>query len=122
MAIYFWVGLGGMFGALLRYSVTALVGANEIGVFPVATLLANYLGCFLLPFFTKKLHGKIPGNLQKAVSSGLVGSFTTFSAFSAETVLLLQAGAHVMALLYVLLSIAGGLLFVYLGSKGKVIL
>lgn len=117
MAIYFFIGIGGMVGTLLRYGTYILIGAQWNGSFPAATLAVNCLGCFLLPLLTFKLRRNVPQNVQKAVTSGFIGSFTTFSAFSAETIGLIQEGKLFQAFLYVFLSIAGGLLFVHLGIK-----
>ncbi|MEM1505000.1 fluoride efflux transporter CrcB [Domibacillus sp. 8LH] len=116
--IYIWIGLGGVMGALLRYGVSAVIGHGAAGGFPIATLFVNCLGCFLLPFLNEKVKDRIPVPIQKAVTAGVIGSFTTFSAFSVEVITLIEAGRAASALLYIGLSIGGGLLFVRLGRKG----
>jgi CrcB protein len=111
-----------MIGAVLRYSVSVLTALWWSGSFPVATLLANYAGCFLLPFVSVKLGGVVSSHIQKAITTGVIGSFTTFSAFSIETVALFEAGKVFEAFLYLFLSIAGGLFFVRFGErKGRLI-
>ncbi len=106
-----------MIGAVLRYSVSILTALWWSGSFPVATLLANYIGCFLLPFLSFKLNGVVSTDVQKAVTAGMIGSFTTFSAFSVETIVLFESGNIFEGWLYLFLSIIGGLVFVRLGDR-----
>ncbi len=106
-----------MIGAVLRYSVSILTALWWSGSFPVATLLANYIGCFLLPFLSFKLKGVVSTDVQKAVTAGMIGSFTTFSAFSVETIVLFESGNIFEGWLYLFLSIIGGLVFVRLGDR-----
>lgn len=106
-----------MIGAVLRYSIGWLMVLWWNGSFPFATLLANYIGCFLLPFLSFKLSGAVSPNVQKAVTTGVIGSFTTFSAFSVETIALFESGKLVEGWLYLCLSIIGGLVFVRLGDR-----
>ncbi|OAH60638.1 hypothetical protein AWH49_15660 [Domibacillus aminovorans] len=111
-----------MIGAVLRYSVSILTVLWWSGSFPVATLLANYIGCFLLPFLSFKLSGVVSTDVQKAITTGVIGSFTTFSAFSIETIALFESGNIFEGWLYLFLSIIGGLVFVRLGDrKGRLI-
>lgn len=112
--IYVFVGIGGMVGAVLRYAVSLLTMAFWSFPFPLATLAANWIGCLMLPVLMNKIK---PGMLQKAVTTGVIGSFTTFSAFSVESVNLVQSGSSAMAFSYIFLSIAGGFLCVKLGLK-----
>jgi fluoride exporter len=117
LLLYILVGLAGMIGALLRYTLSVTTAFWWEGSFPLATLLTNYIGCFLLPFLTLQLPDRMTVSMQKAITTGLIGSFTTFSAFSVETIALLETGEAITAFGYVLLSIAGGLFFVHLGYK-----
>ncbi|MET1032464.1 fluoride efflux transporter CrcB [Domibacillus tundrae] len=117
MLLYISIGLAGMIGALLRYTVSITTAFWWEGNFPLATLLTNYIGCFLLPFLTLQLTDRMIVSMQKAITTGLIGSFTTFSTFSVETIALLETGEAITAFGYVLLSIAGGLFFVHLGYK-----
>ncbi|WP_046175848.1 fluoride efflux transporter CrcB [Domibacillus indicus] len=115
--IYILVGAGGMAGALLRYIVSIAIAAWWDGSFPLATLAVNYIGCFFLPLLTLRLKSRLSVPVQKAVTTGIIGSFTTFSTFSVETVSLWETGQAAAALGYVLLSIVGGLFFTRLGFK-----
>lgn len=120
--IYFLVGVAGMAGALLRFFLGDVVGLLWVGLFPLSTFLANMVGSFVLGWFTthltpmKKLH---PFALT-AIGTGLVGSFTTFSTFSVETVQLMKGSHWFMALFYVFLSLFGGLFMSAFGYyRGK---
>jgi CrcB protein len=115
--IYLFVGIGGILGSLLRYTLSILA-VNIWGKgFPIGTLLINLAGAFTLGLFTsffvtpKKLHPY----LFTGISTGIIGSFTTFSAFSLETVHLIVIGNYILGFLYVFISLLGGLLFVRLG-------
>lgn len=116
-----WIGFAGMAGAITRVSLGQFIH-SESG-FPMATLLINSVGTFVLCFIAAGALRKISANRQlyDAVTTGFLGSFTTFSALSMETVLLVENGQLMMAIVYVALSIFGGLtagIFgFYLGDK-----
>jgi len=99
------VAAGGAIGATLRYGAgLALVRHVQSG-FPVTILTVNVLGSFLMGFFVvwSFLRGVEHWNLF--VMTGVLGGFTTFSAFSLETVTLFERGQYGSALLYVSLSV-----------------
>ena len=87
------VGLGGAAGAVLRYGVNRLLGGRT---FPVATLLVNAAGSFVLALVTFAGAGE---PVVLAVGVGACGSFTTFSSFAYETVRLVEAEAPGLAAL-----------------------
>ncbi|RLQ93756.1 fluoride efflux transporter CrcB [Falsibacillus albus] len=113
------VGVGGAIGSLLRFLVG--IGSNHLWNvhFPLGTLIANLLGCFILGWFTssyikmKKLHPHI----LTGVGTGMIGSFTTFSTFSVESVQLMQENHYGTAYAYIMLSMIGGLFMSWLGYK-----
>lgn len=111
------VMLGGFFGAIARYSIGEWIQTSN--GFPIGTLLINLLGCFLLSWFltflTVKKH--LSAEFTLFIGTGFIGSFTTFSTFSVETILLFQNGLAVYGVIYILVSIILGLMFAYLGSK-----
>lgn len=104
-----WIGLAGMAGAITRVLLGQLIH-RELG-FPMATLTVNLVGTFILCSIVTGALQKISidRQLYDAVTTGFLGSFTTFSALSMETVLLIENGRLVMAIVYVGLSIIGGL-------------
>jgi CrcB protein len=108
------IGLGGVAGSLMRYGTGLLLGTG--GAFPTVTLFINCLGCFMLGAFSEWIYDKkVPKWLKPAVETGVIGSFTTFSAFSVETMQLFMEGHIGTALTYILLSVAGGLVFAWAG-------
>lgn len=106
------VGAGGFLGAVLRYGVS-LGMLRWCGAFPWATLSINVLGCLLIGALMPAVEGK-PYWLLFLVP-GLLGGFTTFSAFGHETWRLVQNGTPVLAAVYVAGSVVAGLGAVWLG-------
>lgn len=108
------VALGGAVGAVLRY----LTGIGMIrmfghGGFPLPILTVNVVGSFLMGVFVVVAAHRGLTHLSPLVMTGLLGGFTTFSAFSLETVTLYERGDIGQAALYVVLSVAlsiGGLM------------
>ncbi|HAD17812.1 MAG: fluoride efflux transporter CrcB [Citromicrobium sp.] len=110
------VFLGGGVGAVLRWqlgrAMTSWLGAPIISVFPFATLAANAAGSLFMGLLAGWLarHGSGGSEqLRLLLGVGLLGGFTTFSAFSLEMVLLIERGQYLFALLYAFLSIALGI-------------
>ncbi|ARI76654.1 fluoride efflux transporter FluC [Halobacillus mangrovi] len=113
-SIYLGIGLGGGLGSSLRYGVSSLL--NSPGGFPYGTLAVNLIGCLLLTLLYEIfLHstGKAK-QLHKALATGMIGSFTTFSAFSAESVQLFDR-SPMLACYYMIATIVGGLGMTMLG-------
>ena len=106
------VALGGAIGASLRYVVgLAIVRAVGHG-FPVAIITVNVVGSFLMGMFVVYAGLRSATHLAPLVMTGFLGGFTTFSAFSLETVTLFERGQVGAAALYVVLSVVlsvGGL-------------
>lgn len=117
---YFAVGIAGSIGALLRYGMTMIIPAMDNG-FPLPTLVTNMIGSFILTFLAFYVFEKVKWSetLKTALSVGLIGAFTTFSAFSLETVTLVNSAEYMTAAAYVILSISGGLAMSYLGYLGQ---
>ena len=121
MTSILWVGFAGAVGAITRVVLGQFI-YSESG-FPIVTLLVNIVGTFVLCFLVKGACRKLRSNnkLQDAITTGFLGSFTTFSALSMETIMLIESEQFVMAMVYVGLSIVGGLAAgafgLYLGGK-----
>ncbi|MEM8487164.1 MAG: fluoride efflux transporter CrcB [Bacteroidota bacterium] len=112
------VALGGAVGAMMRYGVALAVQRFVDGPAPVATWTVNLLGCLLIGFLVPFLKtGNVSVPVQLFVLTGFLGSLTTFSTFSMESVLLWQSGRVELLLLNVFGSVAAGLLLVWLGMK-----
>lgn len=114
--LYVLVGLAGILGASARYGLSLFITHFAVGTFPWATLSINLIGCFVLGYATHFLFKTtLHQYAMTALGTGFVGSFTTFSTFSVESVELLRTGFFGYALLYISISLFGGLLMSYLG-------
>ncbi|QCJ43101.1 fluoride efflux transporter CrcB [Bacillus sp. S3] len=117
--VYFFVGLGGIAGSLLRYFLSIL-GEHFLGShFPTGTLFINLSGAFFLGWITSRWvnRKKLPPYILTALTTGLVGSYTTFSTFCYETVHLFEGREYAFGVLYICISLVGGLFFVRAGLK-----
>lgn len=112
-----------MIGSILRYLIS-IAGAHFLsGGFPFGTLFANLAGSLFLGWFTSKIIGqhRINSLLATSIGTGIVGSFTTFSTFSLESLTLFEAGRTGEAIFYIMFSSIGGLVLAgtgyFLGLK-----
>lgn len=115
------VGLGGLLGAAARYALSLRVGtaAESSGLtgLPWGTLAVNLLGCLLIGLLAglaQRGDGFSP-ELRLFLLTGVLGGFTTFSAFGLETLTLLMQRQWAWALGYVLTSVGLGVLAVAFG-------
>jgi CrcB protein len=108
------VGLGGAVGSMLRYAVAQIFRTVS---FPAATFLVNVLGCFLIGIViaVSLRNQSFEQNWRLFLATGICGGFTTFSAFAAEGMALLQEQRIGLYLIYVAGSILLGLLATWLG-------
>lgn len=110
------VGVAGFFGALCRYFLY-LVEPSQ--TFPYATLLINLSGC-LIAGVLLGFGARIAPESRYYISLfsiGFVGSFTTFSTFSSETLRLLEANLLGQVSLNILANVLGGLAMVWIGKS-----
>jgi len=116
------VFLFGILGGLLRFLIGDIFPA--VNGFPIATLLVNWLGCFAITFLSKQrfVEKNTRRYLILGISTGFIGSFTTFSSFVLDFSRLLLAGSLAMMFIYIFASLLGGLVLGFLGLKigGKV--
>jgi len=112
------IGLGGFAGAILRYLVSGWV-QNRSGsiIFPYGTAAVNLIGCFIIGLLTFLVETRSSFSVETRafVLIGLLGSFTTFSTFGSETLMLLRNGRIDMAALYAGGQVVIGVLMVWLG-------
>ncbi len=101
------VAAGGATGAWLRFMAGRLIGANP---FPYATLTVNVLGSLAMGLLAGWLarHGEGGEQWRLLLGVGVLGGFTTFSAFSLEIALMIERGAMAQAATYIALSLLGG--------------
>ncbi|MGJ8545794.1 MAG: fluoride efflux transporter CrcB [Sulfitobacter sp.] len=110
------VALGGAIGAGLRFLAgTAMLRLTGPAEFPLAVLLVNVAGSFLMGIFVVVAAQRGLTHLSPFVMTGLLGGFTTFSAFSLETVTLMERGQIGHAALYVALSVGMSIAALMLG-------
>lgn len=110
------VGLGGAIGSMLRYAAYLLV---TLKYFPYGTFIVNIAGSFIigLVLALSLKDEAFLNNWKVFLATGICGGFTTFSAFAAENVALLQNGKYGMALIYISCSVIVGIAAAALGYK-----
>jgi CrcB protein len=112
--------IGGGIGSVARWLVVNLTGKFAGDSFPWGTLAVNTLGCLILGLLTGWLavRGQLDEMWRLALVTGVIGGFTTFSAFSLDFLTLWQRGeATGGALGYVALTLAAGLLALLVGNE-----
>jgi len=115
------VGTGSFLGGCLRYLVSVYVKTQSVTPFPLGTFLANFIGCFLIGLLYS-YSGKfdLSSELKLFLGVGILGGFTTFSAFSYEAVSLFRNDQPVYALLYIaaslLICLSATFFAIYLGK------
>ncbi len=116
MKIIIAVGIGSCIGGILRYLLTQLIQTKFLSTFPFGTLSVNIIGCFLIGVaFGFSERSYISMEWKFFLVTGLLGGFTTFSAFSNETVALIRHGQSWLALSYVASSLIAGLFATFAG-------
>ena len=109
---------GGMIGAPARYLADRVLQARHDSVFPWGTFAVNMAGSALLGFLLgAQRHLGLPPAALALVGTGFCGGLTTFSAFSYETLRLLEDGAIGEAGVNTIGSLAGGVLLAWLGYR-----
>lgn len=110
------IGVGAVLGAWLRW-ILALVLNPVFPAVPLGTLVANLAGGYLIGIMVGLLgqHSALPPEVRLFAVTGFLGSLTTFSTFSAESVGLLSRGEYGWAATHIGLHLAGSLLLTVLG-------
>lgn len=110
------IALGGALGSAARYLFGGLVQRMTGVAFPVGTLAVNVSGSFIAGFLLRYfMNMQTHPFLRAALVVGFCGGFTTFSAFSTETLALVEGGEYGRAFLYVLASVTLSLAAVFAG-------
>ncbi len=116
MKILLVIGAGSFIGGVLRYLLTLYIQTRSVVPFPFGTLGVNIIGCFFMGVvFALIAKGNMPGEWRPFLATGILGGFTTFSAFSLESVYMLQTEQYGQAILYILASVLLGLLATFTG-------
>lgn len=120
MAAYLWIALGSALGGVARHWLTGVVTRGFDGALPWGTILVNLTGSFAIGLFAGltdpdgRWLAAAPG-VRQFVMVGLLGGYTTFSAFSLQTLALARNGAWLEATLNVFISVASCVVAVWLG-------
>jgi CrcB protein len=113
-----YVGLGGAFGAICRYLLGVQVGRTLGSGWPYGTLAANIIGGFLMGVLVGLLAhrgGADQARWRLLLGVGVLGGFTTFSAFSLETALMIERRTYGAAATYSLVSVVLSVTALFLG-------
>ena len=114
------VGLGGLLGSMARYKVGGVILHHSASWrFPLSTFVVNVVGCFVIGLLAALVEHRdyFSADARLFLFTGLLGGFTTFSAFGYEGVFLLRRGEIAIAAAYAALSLVCGFAAVWLGFK-----
>jgi CrcB protein len=116
MKILLAIGTGSFIGGICRYLLSQFIQAKFLSTFPYGTLFVNIIGCFLIGLvFGLADKGNLTQEWRLILATGFIGGFTTFSAFSNETVSMLRDGQLGYALVYIVISVVVGLTATFIG-------
>lgn len=117
----FVVFIGGGIGSVLRFGISMAMYNYYRTVFPLATLLSNIFSCFIFGLAFYLLGEKINTemSLRLLILTGFCGGFSTFSAFSFDTVEMMKNGYILYAVLNVLVSISACMGIIYLLTRSN---
>jgi CrcB protein len=117
MRLLFYAAAGGAIGTAARHLVNIGMGRWLGAGFPWWTFFVNVTGCLLMGVLIEALALKFHGSteVRTLLATGVLGGYTTFSAFSMDFAFLMQRHEHVQAALYLVGSIALSILALYVG-------
>lgn len=118
MKKYFYIGFFGFLGAITRYYIKTYGFNFYSGIFPIATILINIFGAFLIAFFLRAAAktNLISEEWRLGIATGFLGAFTTFSTLCKDSVLLMLSGHYTIFIQYITLSVILGLFMIYAGN------
>jgi CrcB protein len=116
------IALGGAVGSVTRYLLGGILQRSAGLAFPVGTMFVNVSGSFIAGFLLRYfMNVQTHPFLRGALIVGFCGGFTTFSAFSSETLGFVEGGEYWRAAAYVLASVALSLMAVFAGFAAGVV-
>jgi CrcB protein len=115
---YFWITIFGILGVLARYQ-TGLGFEGVNSNFPISTLTVNLIGSFLIGFMYILLENSraLPPHISLAIIVGFLGGYTTFSSLTLDVFKMINASQIRTAIIYVSVSLIGGILLVWAGAS-----
>ena len=119
MQMVFSIALGGALGALARYFLSKNIDNLTDSNFPYGILICNILGSLILGILYESFSKSalFSDNLKIILQAGVLGSFTTFSAFSLEAFLMIEKGNYSSAAVFVILSVILSILGLIFGVQ-----
>lgn len=117
MGAILWVGMGGFAGANARYLLDVWVTNRWPSLFPWGTFVINLSGSFILGFFLAFAQDRpwVGQGSRLLFAVGFVGAYTTFSTYAYQSLRLVQGGEIAIAALYVVASVALGVIAAFAG-------
>ncbi len=118
MRKYIYIMVGGMLGAVLRFTIKNIHILNVQESFPLNTLLTNITGSFILALFLTVAFevSDFDADIRLGIATGFLGAYTTFSTLCKEIVVLIISGKTFLAIIYMILSVTLGLAAAYFGN------
>ncbi len=116
MRILLIIGTGSFIGGICRYLLSKFIQSRYLSTFPFGTLGVNIAGCFIIGIvFALSERTNISLEMRLFLATGVCGGFTTFSAFSYETYILLRNGQLMYAIVYISASVLLGVSATFAG-------
>lgn len=117
--IGFYIFVGGGIGSWFRYCTNSFISQKFGTNFPYGTITVNIIGSFIMGLLIEYLSRTLPHSLELRafLTVGILGGFTTFSAFSLDTILLIERGNLPLAAIYVLSSVIFSIMAVFIGMN-----
>ena len=99
------IALGSGLGGVARHWLSTVIAARMMSAFPWGTFVVNVLGAVLIGFVLALPESRMNPQAKQFLTVGIFGGFTTFSAFSAQTLQLVQSGKIALASVYAVASV-----------------
>lgn len=117
MALTLWIAAGGAMGATLRHFMNQLIGRIAGDSFPWHTMLINISGSFVMGLLVSlmALRWNASNEVRAFLTTGILGGYTTFSAFSLDFAVLVERKAYLLAGAYALGSVVLSLIAIFAG-------
>ena len=117
MALTLWIGLGGALGAVLRHFMNIWIARMAGSDFPWHTMVINISGSFVMGLLITMmaLRWNVGNDLRAFLTTGILGGYTTFSAFSLDFAVLVERKAYTLAGAYALGSVVISLIAIFVG-------
>ncbi|MFO1089883.1 MAG: fluoride efflux transporter CrcB [Hyphomicrobiales bacterium] len=119
MPMIVWIAVGGALGSVARYFVNVWAGRLLGPDFPYGTLTVNIVGSFVMGFLIAMMALKVQVSqeVRAFLTTGILGGFTTFSAFSLDFATLVERRSFELAGVYLVASVGVSLLAIFAGLK-----